>query len=215
VKTDGQVSDVGLTISILVMLSRSRFKSDKTKGLVRPVFSFLLIPKEVSSMSSRLLVGAVCLAMMGSAAQIWAGGKSFSNKSLKGTYSEKFSGFVGSTSNPFPTTSSLPQSGTGVETADGMGNFTASTVFSIGGSTCSGTIKGTYQVNADGTGTSTATFTPNPTAPIGVPASNYSCPTQVTGIQNEAFTIVEVGKLDFISTDADSVVVGTAERQKH
>jgi hypothetical protein len=151
--------------------------------------------------------------MMGTAAPVWA--KTFSNKDLKGTYAEKFSGFTGSTSNPFPTSSSLPQSGTGLEIADGKGNFTASLVFSIGGLACSGKVKGTYQVNSDGTGTSTGTFTPNPTAPTGIPSGNYSCPQQITGVQDEAFTIIGRGKIDFISTDADLVANGTVERQTH
>jgi hypothetical protein len=163
-------------------------------------------------MKSKLLVGAVCLALMGSAASVWAAPKpSFDNDDLNGTYAEKFSGFVGSTGNPFPTTSSFPQSGTGLEVADGAGHFTASLVFSVGGSTCSGTLKGTYHVNTDGTGTSIGTFTPNASAPTGILSDNYSCPGG--GVQREAFTIVGPGKIDFISTDADSVVNGTAELQ--
>ena len=158
-------------------------------------------------MRSKLLVGILSLAVWGSAASVWAdgGGKSFSNKDIKGTYAEKSSGFVAGAGNPFPTDTSLPQSETGLEVANGKGNFTASIVFSIGGSICSGTVTGTYQVNPNGTGTSTGIFTP--TSP-----TSSTCK---TGNQNEAFTIVTSRKVDFISTDSDLVASGTAERQAH
>jgi hypothetical protein len=154
------------------------------------------------------------VAMLTTAAPVWAA-RPFSNRDLRGTYAEKFSGSAAGAANPFPASSSTPQSGTGIQVADGNGNFTSKIIFSIGGSTCSGTVAGTYVVNADGTGTSTGTFTPNATAPSGVPASNYLCPAQITGVQNAAFTIVGHGKIEFISTDADSVIVGTAQRQTH
>jgi len=165
-------------------------------------------------MRRKFLVGILSIGIL-AAASVWAeaGGKGFSNNDLKGTYAETFSGFIGTASNPFPTSSAIAQSGTGTETADGKGNFTASLVFSIGGSTCSGTVAGTYHVNADGSGTSTGTFTPNAVAPSGIPASNYLCPSQMTGVQDEAFTIVTLQRVSFIATDADSVVSGTALRQ--
>jgi hypothetical protein len=162
-------------------------------------------------MRGKLIIGFALAAGLGIAPPGWA--KAFSNKDLKGTYTEKFSGFVGSVANPFPTGTSLPQSGTGTETTDGKGNFTANLVFNIGGSTCSGTVTGTYVVNADGSGTSTGTFAPNVTAPTGIPAGNYACPGGA--LQDEAFTIVGDETVDFISTDADSVVTGTAVKQTH
>jgi hypothetical protein len=162
-------------------------------------------------MKGKLIVGFALAAGLAIAPPGWA--KTFSNKDLKGTYTEKFSGFVGTTANPFSTGTSLPQSGTGTETADGKGNFTANLVFNIGGSTCSGTVTGTYVVNADGSGTSTGTFAPNAAAPTGIPAENYACPEGA--LQDEAFTIVTHDTVDFISTDADSIVTGTAVRQTH
>lgn len=162
-------------------------------------------------MKGKLIIGFALVAGLSFTTPGWA--KTFSNKNLKGTYTERFSGFVGSTANPFPTGTSLPQSGTGTESADGKGNFTANLVFSIGGTTCSGTVAGTYVVNADGSGTSTGTFTPNVTAPTGIPSPNYACPPGT--LQDEAFTIVGQGEVDFISTDADSVVTGVAVKQTH
>ncbi|HLI82258.1 MAG TPA: hypothetical protein VKV03_19860 [Candidatus Binataceae bacterium] len=164
-------------------------------------------------MKNRFLLGTALFAMVAGASSVWAAGPTFSNKDVKGTYALKFSGFLGSAGNPFPTTSSLPQSGSGIEIADGKGNFNSAILFSIGGSICSGTVTGTYTVNSDGTGTSSGTFTPSATAPSGVPTPNYGCPSQMTGAQDEAFTIVSPGKVEFISTDADSIVSGTAERQ--
>jgi hypothetical protein len=160
-------------------------------------------------MKNQLAVGIGLLAAFSLAPS--ASAKNFSDKNLKGTYTEKFSGFVAGTANPFASGTSLPQSGTGTEIADGKGNFTASLVFNIGGSTCSGTVTGTYQVNADGSGTSTGTFTANASAPSGIPAGNYACPPG--SLQDEAFTIVSPHKVEFISTDADSVVTGSAEQQ--
>jgi len=165
-------------------------------------------------MKNGFLVGTLLLATIGSAASVWAGGGSstFSNADVKGTYSLKFSGFFDSAGNQFPTSSSFPQSGAGFEDADGNGNFTGALLVSIGGTTCSGNITGTYEVNPDGTGTSTATFTPEANPPKGIPAGNYVCPSK-SGTQNEAFVIVSHDKIDFMSTDADSVVSGSAERQ--
>jgi hypothetical protein len=164
-------------------------------------------------MKNRFLLGTALFAMFAGVSSVRAAAPTFSNKDLKGTYAVKFSGFLAGASNPFPTTSSAPQSGTGIETADGNGNFNSTILFSIGGSTCSGTVSGTYTVNSNGAGTSSGTFTPSATAPSGVPPANYGCPSQMTGAQDEAFTIVSPGKIEFISTDADSIVSGTAERQ--
>ena len=161
-------------------------------------------------MKHRILIGALCFALWNIALPTWA--KTFTVKDLKGNYVLRFTGSAGVAANPFPNGTSLPETGSGVETADGKGNFTATTVFSIGGTTCSGTIAGTYSVNPNGTGTSKGTFTPNATAPSGIPAGNYGCPPQITGEQNEAFTIGKNG-VTFISTDPDSVISGLAQRQ--
>jgi len=136
----------------------------------------------------------------------------YSNSDFSGTYVEKFSGYFSSAESPLVVGTSSPQSGAGFVTADGNGNFSGALAFSIGGNTCVGDIQGTYTVFASGTGTSTATFTPVSVIP-GMPSSNYSCPSQMTGTQDEAFVIVSPNEIDFISTDADSVVSGTAQLQ--
>jgi hypothetical protein len=137
----------------------------------------------------------------------------YSDSDFSGTYAEKFSGYFSGVASPIVAGTSEPQSGAGFVTADGNGNFYGALAFSIGGSTCVGDISGTYQVFAAGTGTSTATFTPQSTGVPGMPTGNYACPSQMTGTQDEAFIIVSPTEIDFISTDADSVVTGTAQLQ--
>ena len=186
-------------------------------------------------MRTKLLLGILFLGIVAArVVRADSHNKTFSNKDIKGTYAEKFSGFVvgtgtpptTSSSTPFQTGSSFPESATGTLTADGNGNFTAVVAFNIGGNTCFGTVAGTYQVGPDGTGTSTGTFTPSSSPPKSPttssfpggfpgPGGNYACPSQVTGVQDEAFTIVGSGKIDFMSTDADLVASGTAQRQTH
>ena len=141
---------------------------------------------------------------------VWA--YTYSDKDFSGTYVEKFTGYLSSAGSPTVVGTSSPQSGTGFVFADGNGNFSGALVFSIGGNTCLGDIRGTYQVFPAGTGTSTGTFTPQSAAP-GMPTGNYSCPTQMTGAQDEVFVIVSPNQIDFISSDPDSVVTGTAQLQ--
>src|ERR1700676_2619362 len=126
-------------------------------------------------MKKKLLVSAVSCIVLGGAFAAWAHDtKTFSNKNLNGTYAESFSGFASASpatsgGGSFSTGSTFPESGTGTLTADGKGNFQASLTFNTGGLLCSGTVAGTYTVNADGTGTSRGVFTPNP-APSGLPS---------------------------------------------
>ena len=164
-------------------------------------------------MTNRFLAGTLLCALLGFAPAAYAGGAThtYSNADFKGTDIEKFSGFVGGAT-PFTAADALPQTGTGFVTADGNGNFTAALIFNIGGNTCAGTVSGTYQVFSTGVGTSTGTFTPQ-SVPPGVPSSNYACPTQMTGAQDEAFAIVSRDLVNVISIDGDSVASGTAERQ--
>ena len=180
-------------------------------------------------MKSKLLIGALFFAMMSTAASVWAdgGSKTFSNKDVKGTYAEQFSGFVvGPGKPPSQTGTSFPETGTGTLTTDGNGGFQAKLTFTIGGLLCSGTVAGGpsisggdgfatgYTVNPDGTGTARGIFTPNPAPSTLPPQIIYGCPAS-GGHQDESFTIVSPRKIDFISTDSDSVISGTAERQTH
>jgi len=100
-----------------------------------------------------------------------------------------------------------PVAGFGSLTADGKGNITGGTeTFNAGGSVCTGTITGTYSVNPDGTGASTFTFTSTG------PGSNCS---SLSGTNDDDFEIRGMGGngVDFFSTDADSVISGTASQR--
>jgi hypothetical protein len=61
---------------------------------------------------------------------------------------------------------SIPIAIDGTLVGDGHGVLTGTQTFNAGGLTCSGTLKGTYTVAVDGTGTlNIVTFTPNPGSP--------------------------------------------------
>lgn len=173
-------------------------------------------------MNKKIVLGALALALAG-ASSVWAAPPftcspnncptpNNANK-LKGNFAQLLSGFANGAANPpVNTSNAFPEASTGIVSADGAGTFKANLVFNAGGFTCSGTVAGCYCVNNDGTGTETGTFTPNGTAPFGIPSGNYSCPTG-TGKEDSAFTIVSPNRVDFISTNSDTVLSGSALRQ--
>ena len=161
-------------------------------------------------MKVKLAVATLLEAALFTAPSVWA--HTYSNADFNGTYVEKFSGFFSSVASPLLVGTSEPQSGAGFVIANGDGTFSGALAFSIGGNTCVGDIAGTYTVFSSGTGTSNGTFTPLSVIP-GMPSSNYSCPSLTSGAQDEAFVIVSPTEIDFISTDSDSVVSGTAVLQ--
>jgi hypothetical protein len=77
----------------------------------------------------------------------------FSVASLKGSYAGIFSG------NIYTGTEHLPFLGTGIFIADGAGNLTGHETYTVVTTPCDATIKGTYTVEADGSGTNAVTFT--------------------------------------------------------
>jgi hypothetical protein len=79
--------------------------------------------------------------------------KAFSLSSLKGSYAGIFFGKINTG------TQLIPLLGTGVFISDGAGNLSGHETFTINTTPCEATIKGTYTVNPDGTGTDSATFT--------------------------------------------------------
>lgn len=83
-----------------------------------------------------------------------AQGASFSNASLKGSFSHLTNRWTVD-----PTDVQLAR--VGVITFDGVGNVTNSFTEIIGGNIMTGTVSGTYIVNADGTGTITWSSSPN------------------------------------------------------
>jgi hypothetical protein len=130
----------------------------------------------------------------------------YTDANVKGTYSTEFHGFllIASTTPGNPPSLS-PVAGFGNFTADGMGNITGGTdTFNAGGSVCTGTITGTYSVNADGTGSSTVTFTSTG------PGTNCSA---LSGAKDADFEIGWMGRhLKFFTTDSDAVISGEASQ---
>jgi len=158
-------------------------------------------------MNRKILVSALCLALVGATSPAWGACATPGNASkLKGNFAQLLSGFADTSpgGGPFATSNSAPESSTGVLTADGNGGFNATLTFNIGGTVCSGTASGTYCVNNDGTGTESGTFTLGASQPATCPPS---------GSENASFTIVDPNRVDFISTSSDTVLSGTAIRQ--
>ena len=104
-----------------------------------------------------MIIGACAIAMLcGASANAggYGAGLGFSARTIKGTYASTFQGSVinGSTLEPI--------NGTAVLTSDGKGNITGKESFVFNGTTCTGvSSKGTYTVNADGSGTTSFVFT--------------------------------------------------------
>jgi hypothetical protein len=100
---------------------------------------------------------------------------------------------------------SLPIAIVGTLVGDGMGGLTGTQTFNADGLICSGTLKGTYTVIADGTGKLTnVTFTPA----AGSPAL---C---ATTVGNTAFAFSNVvNHIDLAGTDCFQVISGSGTKQ--
>jgi hypothetical protein len=75
----------------------------------------------------------------------------FGPGSFKGSYSLRFFGKTGG---------GAPDAGTGIVIGDGVGNVSGNLTENKDGAVCEFTLKGTYTVNPDGTGSITANGTP-------------------------------------------------------
>jgi hypothetical protein len=178
-------------------------------------------------------MGAILAAGFGvlvlvSGVEAWEGhhrGAGFSNASLQGNYVVSFQGWISGGGGTVTGTSLAPQNGTGLLIADGQGNFTGTETANIlynsggvptspsacGGSSsspsdtiCSYNLTGTYSVNSDGTGTTSATATP-------VTGSDCRCgsgsPTSGSFVMQSSDDVTMVG------TDLDATVIAHAHRQ--
>jgi hypothetical protein len=168
-----------------------------------------------------LAVAAVCRAD--------GSGKAFSNKSLHGTYVVKFQGTNSGSSGPPEGTSLAPINGVGVLTADGKGNFTgtqtANILFNSNGTPtaavpgpcpgpfavctaiCTTTLSGTYTINPDGTGTTSAHATPTGTDLRCGPPGGFDTTSDII-LQSPSHLV-------FVGTDFDTTVGGQATLQNH
>ncbi len=153
--------------------------------------------------------------------------RNFSNASLRGTYIVSFHGWVSGGGGTVTGQSLGPQNGVGVLKADGQGNFTGTETANIlyntngnptassacGGSStipgdaiCTTSLTGTYSVNPDGTGTTTATATP-------VAGSDCRCGPVSGFTTSNSFVMSTPEQLTIVGTDLDATVSGEAHRQ--
>lgn len=100
---------------------------------------------------------------------------------------------------------SLPIAIDGTLIGDGKGGLTGTQTFNGSGLVCSGTLKGTYTVNADGTGTlNNVAFTP----------ASGSPPECSPTVGNSSFTFSAVtNHIDITGTDCFQVISGSATKQ--
>jgi hypothetical protein len=175
-----------------------------------------------------LVVGLGMLCLVGTA-QAHEGhhwGRGFSNASLQGKYVVSFHGWV--SGGGVATGASLgPQNGAGLMTADGQGNFTGTQTANIlynssgvptapsacGDSSttpsdaiCTYSLAGTYSVNLDGTGTTTATATP-------VTGSDCRCGPAAGVTTTGSLVMDSADDLTIVGTDPDMTVIAHAHRQ--
>jgi hypothetical protein len=154
-------------------------------------------------------------------------GGGYSNATLHGTYVVRFQGWVSGGDGAVTGESLGPQFGVGVLKADGKGNFTGTETANIlyntngnptsasacGGSStqattavCTTTLVGTYVVNSDGTGSTTATATP-------VSGSDCRCGPP-SGFTTTTYFIMDGhNRLSIVGTDSDATLSGEANRQ--
>jgi hypothetical protein len=117
--------------------------------------------------------------------------KGCSNATLKGTFSDRDTGWI----YPAPNAPALPFAGVNVDTFDGNGNMTSTGTGSIAGNIMpAATSKGTYTVNPDCTGTYTV-----------------SAP----GLTIHAFFVIDESgdELQIVITDPGTVILCVARRQ--
>ncbi|HUO03649.1 MAG TPA: hypothetical protein VMU16_00500 [Candidatus Binataceae bacterium] len=111
----------------------------------------------------------------------------FSTASMKGSYAGIFSGQANTGE------SLISLLGTGIFIADGKGNLTGHETYTFGTTPCQAAILGTYQVDADGSGTDSVTFT-------------TSSPGCVSGAYTQSLAIADKGDLVLLSnTNGDQI----------
>ncbi|HXP86534.1 MAG TPA: hypothetical protein VN841_17530 [Bryobacteraceae bacterium] len=143
-----------------------------------------------STIAKTLTLAAVAALALSVAPTAKAADKGCSNASLKGTFSDKDSGWIYTS----PTAAPLPFAGVNVDTFDGNGNLTITGTASVGGNIMPGTSTGTYTVNSDCTGTYTV---------------------QSPGLTVHAFFVIDdsESELQIVITDPGNVILCVARRQ--
>lgn len=183
------------------------------------------VNKSVGFAAAMLVLGALGFATTSRADDH---GGHFSNANLHGTYVVSFHGWVSGGDGAVTGQSLGPQNGVGVLKADGRGNFSGTETANIlyntngnptapaacGGSStttsdaiCTTNLAGTYLVNPDGTGTTTATATP-------VAGSDCRCGPPTGFTTSSSFVMRTPNHLAIVGTDLDATVIGEARRQE-
>jgi hypothetical protein len=149
----------------------------------------------------------------------------FSNESLHGTYVTKFQGTNSGGDGTLEGGSLAPVNGIGELIADGKGHFTgtqtANILFNTNGNPtssgscpgpfgvctaiCTTKLSGTYAINPDGTGTTTATAIPIGSDPRCGPSTGFTTTSDIILQSSE--------RLVFVGTDFDASIGGQATRQ--
>ena len=144
-----------------------------------------------STVAKTLTIAAVTVLALGLAPTAKADGKGCSNATLKGAYSQKGTGVITA-----PPSIAGPMANVGTLTFDGNGAVTGTLINSLNGTIVPATEKGTYQVNADCTGTYTVQISP-------------------LGITGNAFFVIDDGanEIQIITTDPGVVIICIARRQ--
>jgi hypothetical protein len=157
------------------MISPRRFTNEKEMFMKRSTIAAIL---------------ALAALTLGSASAAKAADKGCSNATLLGSFADKDSGWIYTS----PTAAPLPFAGVNVDTFDGNGNLTITGTSSVGGNVAPGTLKGTYTVSSDCTGT-------------------YSV--EGGGISVHAFFVIDDtnNELQIVITDPGNVILCVARRQ--
>jgi hypothetical protein len=143
-----------------------------------------------STIAKTFALAAVAALALSVAPNAKADDKGCTNSSLKGTFSDRDSGWIYTSATAPP----IPFAGINVETFDGNGNISGTGTASVGGSVTAGPFTGTYTVNRDCTGTYTVQF---------------------PGLTVHAFFVIDdsESELQIIITDPGNVILCVARRQ--
>lgn len=144
-----------------------------------------------STIARAFTVAAVTALVVAVAPTAKADDKGCTNATIKGTFSQRGSGFITA-----PPSLAGPLANVGTLTFDGEGGVTGVVTNSINGNIVSATETGTYKVNRDCTGTYTVQI-----APLGITGTAY-------------FVIDSNGdEIQIVTTDQGVVVLCVAKRQ--
>ena len=144
-----------------------------------------------SNIAQTLAIAAIVVLASGMASTAKAADKGCTNASLKGTFTQRDSGFLTA-----PPTMAGPYAGISTVTFDGNGTVTSSGMVSVNGNALAASSKGTYTVNPDCTGTYTVQISP-------------------LGITSHAFFVIgdSGNELDILPTDPGITAACVARRQ--